>query len=47
VTAEAEPAFGDVGVRERPGARFYEALPRFRSFARLTDPAVYTALPDG
>ncbi|MFL5005369.1 MAG: DUF3095 domain-containing protein [Microvirga sp.] len=47
MTAEAEPAFGDVGVRERPGARFYEALPRFRSFARLTDPAVYTALPDG
>ena len=37
MTAEPEPARGG----------FYEALPRFRSFARLTDPAVYTALPDG
>jgi hypothetical protein len=37
VTAEPELARGV----------FYEALPRFRSFARLTDPAVYTALPDG
>jgi len=37
VTAEPEPARRD----------FYEALPRFRSFARLTDPAVYAALPDG
>ena len=45
--AEAQPVVNDAGGRERAGGGFYEALPRFRSFARLTDPAVYTALPDG
>jgi len=32
---------------EEPGRSFYGALPTFESFARLTDPAIYTPLPDG
>jgi hypothetical protein len=32
---------------QEPGNRFYGELPTFDSFARLTDPLIYTALPEG
>ncbi|MFC4170592.1 DUF3095 domain-containing protein [Microvirga sp. GCM10011540] len=37
---------GGSGAEQRDGAGFYAGLPVFDRFSRLTDPAIYTPLPD-